>query len=70
MTESIEAVFDGEGLRPAEPLEFPPNPRARPTLEIAARSGAPVLFLRTARALALSDARDWSSNLEAHLLVN
>jgi predicted DNA-binding antitoxin AbrB/MazE fold protein len=33
MTKSIEAVFDGETLRPDEPLELPPNTRVRVTIE-------------------------------------
>ena len=64
MTKSIEAVFDGVTLRPDEPLELPPNPRARVTIESLPAEGEPGSFLRTARNLKLTGPPDWSSNLE------
>ena len=66
-TKTIEALFDGVTLRPNEPLELPPNTRVRLTIESPALPGTAGSFLRTARALALSGPRDWSSNLEAYL---
>jgi len=67
MTKIIDAVFDGESLRPDEPLELAPNTRVRLTIETPAPSDAPQSFLRTARSLALSGPSDWSANLEAYL---
>jgi len=67
MTKTIEALFDGVALRPDEPLDLPPNTRVRVTIESATTPVTPGSFLRTARALALSGPRDWSTNLEAYL---
>lgn len=69
MTKTVEAIFDGEMLRPDEPLGLPANTRVRLTIEVTPRHGAPrgASFLRTAKALQLSGPRDWSANLEAYL---
>jgi hypothetical protein len=67
MTKTIEAVFDGETLRPDEPLELAPNTRVRLTIETASPSVAPLSFLRTARCLGLDGPPDWSANLEEYL---
>jgi hypothetical protein len=67
MTKTIEAVFDGETLRPDEPLELPPNTRVRLTIETQSPSKVPQSFLRTARSLGLSGPSDWSANLETYL---
>ena len=67
MTKMIEAVFDGETLRPDEPLELAPNTRVRLTIETPPLSGTPQSFLRTARSLSLSGPSDWSANLETYL---
>jgi AF2212-like len=67
MTKTIEAVFDGETLRPDEPLELAPNTRVRLTIETPPSGVAPQSFLRTARSLDLSGPSDWSANLEAYL---
>ena len=67
MTKSIEAVFDGETLRPDEPLELPPNTRVRLTIESLPVPGEAGAFLRTARNLRLTGPPDWSSNLETYL---
>jgi hypothetical protein len=67
MTKSIEAIFDGETLRPDEPLEIPPNTRVRVTIESLPAAGEAGSFLRTARALKLTGPPDWSTNLETYL---
>lgn len=64
MTKTIEAVFDGETIRPDEPLELPPNTRVRVTIESLPATGEAASFLRTARNLKLTGPPDWSSNLE------
>jgi hypothetical protein len=67
MTKSIEAVFDGETLRPDEPLELPPNTRVRLTIESLPALGEAGAFLLTARNLRLTGPADWSANLETYL---
>jgi hypothetical protein len=67
MTKNIEAVFDGETLRPDEPLELPPNTRVRLTIEILPVPGEAGAFLCTARNLRLTGPPDWSSNLKTYL---
>jgi hypothetical protein len=64
MTKTIEAVFDGETIRPDEPLELPPNTRVRVTIESLPATGEAASFLHTARNLKLTGPPDWSSNLE------
>ncbi len=36
MTKTLEAVYDGETLRPDEPLDLKPNTRVRVTIEMPA----------------------------------
>jgi hypothetical protein len=67
MTKTIEAVFDGETLRPDEPLELAPNTRVRLTIETLSPSHVPMSFLQTARSLGLDGPADWSANLEEYL---
>jgi len=67
MIKTIEAVFDGEALRPDEPLELAPNTRVRLTIEALRSSHAPMSFLRTARSLGLDGPADWSAKLEEYL---
>ncbi|MCS6859731.1 MAG: antitoxin family protein [Abditibacteriales bacterium] len=68
MIKTLEAIFDGEVLRPEEPLELQPNTRVRITIEVSdaletrARS-----FLRTARSLNLEGPSDWSARIEDYL---
>jgi hypothetical protein len=66
MTRKIKAVFDGETLRPEEPLELAPNTHVRLTIETPSTAEAPMSFLRTARSLKLDGPADWSANLEEY----
>lgn len=68
MTTVIAATFDGQVLRPEEPLALPANTRVRLTLE----TDEPVRavgssFLATAESLRLDGPSDWSSRLEHYL---
>ena len=67
MTSTMEAVFDGETLRPNEPLELAPNTRVRLTIETQWPSQATMSFLQTARSLALDGPADGSTNFEEYL---
>ena len=68
MLKTIEAVFDGVVLRPAEPLELAPNTVVRITIETTlALPERDTSFLRTARSLNLAGPPDWSENLEDYL---
>jgi predicted DNA-binding antitoxin AbrB/MazE fold protein len=68
MTKTLEAVFDGQVLRPDEPLDLRPNTRVRITVENASspdpKAGS---FLRTARSLNLEGPSDWSARIEEYL---
>ena len=61
MSQTLEAIFDGEVLRPDEPIELEPNTRVRitiePTSEAADESKS---FLDTALSLKLEGPPDWS----------
>jgi hypothetical protein len=68
MTKTLEATFDGEVLRPDEPLALEPNTRVRITIETAERPPArPTSFLRTARSLSLQGPPDWAARLDDYL---
>ncbi len=67
MTKTLEAVFDGEVLRPDEPLELQPNTRVRITIETTTSEAKPRSFLRTAQALNLEGPSDWSERIEEYL---
>lgn len=71
MSKTLEAVFDGEVLRPAEPIELEPNTRVLITIEEqpATRSEAKS-FLRTARSLNLQGPPDWSVRVDDYLYGN
>lgn len=65
---TVEAVFDGEVLRPQEPLELEPQTRVRITLvEVAPPKAGSRSFLQTARSLELSGPPDWSERIEDYL---
>ena len=68
MSKTIEAVYDGEVLRPDEPLELQPNTRVRLTIDkLATETHGPRSFLRTARSLNLQGPSDWSERIEEYL---
>jgi predicted DNA-binding antitoxin AbrB/MazE fold protein len=68
MSKTLEAVFDGEVLRPDEPIDLAPNTRVRVTIEPAGqRRGEAKSFLRTARPLELQGPPDWSTRLDDYL---
>ena len=68
MNQTIEAVFDGEVLRPAEPILLEPNTRVRLTVELISPEVAqPASFLDTACSLNLQGPPDWSTNLDKYL---
>ena len=68
MIETIEAIFDGEALRPENPLSLEPDTRVRvtvETLEPAARESTS--FLDTAQSLNLDGPPDWAENIDSYL---
>jgi predicted DNA-binding antitoxin AbrB/MazE fold protein len=68
MSKTLEAVFDGEVLRPDEPIELEPNTRVRLTIEsVNAPERQPKSFLQTARSLNLQGPSDWSERLDEYL---
>jgi hypothetical protein len=68
MTKTLTAVFDGQVLRPDEPISLTPNTRVRITVEAtdAARPAA-TSFLETAKSLNLDGPSDWSSRMDHYL---
>jgi predicted DNA-binding antitoxin AbrB/MazE fold protein len=68
MSKTLEAIFDGEVLRPDEPIELEPNTRVRLTIEpIDTSEQQPKSFLQTARSLNLQGPPDWSERLDEYL---
>ena len=67
MSQTVEAVFDGEVLRPTKPLQLEPNTRVLVTLEVQENQGEAKSFLQVARSLELEGPADWSANVEDYL---
>ena len=71
MSQTMQAVFDGQVLRPAEPVELAPNTRVRITIEAVeppqTGDADEDSFLRTARSLNLEGPPDWSERLNDYL---
>lgn len=65
MTMSFHAVFDGEVLRPDEPLALAPNTRVLITIDTKEEPMASPgkSFLETAASLNLEGPPDWSARL-------
>jgi hypothetical protein len=71
MTTTIEAIFDGSVLRPAQPLALEPNTRVRVTLETLspASDSSGKSFFDVARQLNLQPS-DWSVKLDTYLYTD
>jgi predicted DNA-binding antitoxin AbrB/MazE fold protein len=68
MSQTLDAVFDGDVFRPDQPIELEPNTRVRITIEPAATSAQESeSFLRVAQSLNLDGPPDWSSRLDEYL---
>ncbi|MFH0822329.1 MAG: antitoxin family protein [Pseudomonadota bacterium] len=68
MTISLEAVFDGEVLRPERPPNLPPNTRVIVTIEpLEPGEIAGASFLRTARGLNLEGPPDLADRVDEYL---
>ncbi|HEX8845257.1 MAG TPA: antitoxin family protein [Pyrinomonadaceae bacterium] len=68
MSQTLEAIYDGEVLRPDEPLDLEPNTRVRVTIEPARASEKKgKSFLQIARSLKLEGPPDWSERLDDYL---
>jgi hypothetical protein len=71
MTRTVQAVFDGEVLRPQEPLDLEPQTRVQITIEtILEPKGNSQSFLDVAASLNLDGPSDWSENFEQYLYGN
>lgn len=68
MSQTLDAIFDGNVFRPDGPIQLEPNTRVRLTIEPALTS-APESesFLRVARSLNLEGPPDWSTRLDEYL---
>jgi predicted DNA-binding antitoxin AbrB/MazE fold protein len=68
MIKTIEAVFDGQVIKPEGPLMIEPNTRMRVTIEtVELITDKATSFLHTARSLHLDGPPDWAKNLDAYL---
>ncbi|HPA48067.1 MAG TPA: antitoxin family protein [bacterium] len=68
MSKTIQAIFDGEVLRPQDPVALEPNTRVRITIEsVESSASRQTSFLRTARSLNLDGPSDWAVNLHTYL---
>jgi hypothetical protein len=68
MSTILYAMFDGEVLRPDQPLPFAPNTRVRLTVEEDEAGPRPrKSFLDTAESLRLDGPTDWSTRLDDYL---
>ena len=68
MTRTVTATFDGEVLRPDEPIGLEPNTKVRITIEASEPPAKKTLsFLDTAASLNLEGPADWSERFEEYL---
>ena len=68
MSQTLDAVFDGNVFRPDHPIELEPNTRVRITIEPAADlEQKSESLLSVARSLNLEGPPDWSSRLDEYL---
>jgi len=67
MTMTIEAVFDGQVLRPDRLLGLKPNTRVTLVITSADSSEGDESFLDAAMSLRLDGPPDWSENLDRYL---
>lgn len=68
MTRTVQAVFDGEVLRPEEPLDLEPQTQVRVTIETIPNSRKNSRsFLDVAASLNLDGPPDWSEKFEEYL---
>ncbi|MEA2236046.1 MAG: hypothetical protein QOC81_770 [Thermoanaerobaculia bacterium] len=67
MTTTIEAVFDGQVLRPDQPLNLEPNTRVTLVVTTPDLSERSESFLDTAMSMNLEGPEDWSENLDRYL---
>ena len=68
MTRTIDAIYDGQVLRPDEQLNLRPNTRVRITIDSPDIEDSKTMsFLATARQLNLDGPTDWSERIEDYL---
>jgi len=68
MSQTLDAIFDGNVFRPDGPIQLEPNTRVRLTIEPAPTSPQESeSFLRVARSLNLEGPPDWSTRLDEYL---
>ncbi|MFN0197720.1 MAG: antitoxin family protein [Planctomycetaceae bacterium] len=68
MIKKIDATFDGQVLRPDDPLELEPNTRVRITIEpVPPDTLKADSFLDVARSLNLDGPPDWAENIDDYL---
>ncbi|MCK5527291.1 MAG: antitoxin family protein [Candidatus Latescibacteria bacterium] len=68
MVKTLDAIFDGEVLRPEEPIPLEPNIRVRVTIETPETPPARARsFFGTARSLNLEGPSDRSARFEDYL---
>jgi predicted DNA-binding antitoxin AbrB/MazE fold protein len=68
MSQTLDAIFDGNVFRPDQPIELEPNTRVRITIEPTQTSEKnSESFLRVARSLNIDGPRDWSTHLDDYL---
>ena len=67
MSQTIEAIFDGNVLRPVEPLDIEPNTRVTVHIETPEPAeGEPYAFFKFAKSLKLKGPPDWSERWEEY----
>jgi hypothetical protein len=68
MVDTIEAIYDGEALRPENPLTLEPNTRVRVTVEtLQPHVGGSTSFLDTAQSLNLDGPPDWALSIHSQI---
>jgi predicted DNA-binding antitoxin AbrB/MazE fold protein len=69
VSQTLEAIFDGDVLRPEQPLGLKKGTRVRITVEALSSPTTSISqsFLQTARSLQLDGPQDWSEKIDEYL---
>ena len=68
MSQTLEAIFDGQVFRPIQTVELQPDTQVELVVTVKViPEEKPKSFLRTARSLKLQGPKDWSSRIDDYL---
>ncbi|OQA15270.1 MAG: hypothetical protein BWY64_02937 [bacterium ADurb.Bin363] len=68
MSKIVQAIFDGQVLKPENPLDLAPNTRVKLIIEsVDTEDKKPLSFIDTALSVKIEGPPDWSENFDDYL---